>query len=309
MMNFSKMILARVGLAVALSAGLATSARADAIRFNPSGGAFTPTFTTSGLGFGPGSALAINAAPLTVGQTFQLVFQTHLTSLVGVNAVPGLNTTFQITEVGTFMEQVTSLTTTGGVTTATFALVPSANNRISIFENNAVVFNDAAGTGFNVGTEIARITPSSFTASQFSTPGTLAQFNQSGLGGNNSTTGLAVTGNGSTGINNVVNTTNPGFFVTQPLFTSIFNANISSVFDAVPPALLFTNPITSATIVPRIGAINGTSGPDIEFQVSGFTQSFSSVPEPASVAMTAIGLGGAGLFSVVARRRRARASA
>jgi len=310
-----------LGLAVTLGLCLAPAAKADPILFDPDGaGGVNPAYNITGLGFGPGNALAINAITpgvgLVLGAQFTLDYQTHLTSLVGPGApnfVPGLNQTFQITEVASFTEVVTGLTTAAdGTVTATFSLVPSAANRMNIYFNNAVTFNDAAGTGFTDGTLIASLNPSRLISSQFtdttSTNG-LTQFNRTNAG-NNSGSGQTTQGSGSTNLASNVLSTNPAFFITQPLLSSLLNSNLSSVFDAVPPSVRFTDILggTTTTRTPNIGAINGRSGPDFQIQVSGFTQSFA-VPEPASVAMTVIGLAGAGLGSFAARRRQAKASA
>jgi len=288
------------------------TAKADFL-FNPTGDGGT-TYTISGLGFGPGNAVAQGAIPLTVGKTFQLTFQTHLTSLTGAtapNSVPGLNSTFQITEVATFSETVTSVTTSASGTTATFALNPAGTNRANIYFNNAVTFNDAAGTGFTAGTVIATLTPTTFTSSNFTdaTQGggkPTTQFNLTGAGKNVGPGFTADQGTGSTGIGLTVDSTNNAFF--QPptgnpkLVSSITNNNLATVFDSVPPSLLFTNPVTSATFASNIGTNNGTSGPDVQFQVSGYTQSFAVVPEPGSVTLFGIGLVGVAAF---ARKRLA----
>jgi len=311
--------LKRASVLVALlGASAVPSARADFL-FNPTGDGTSSTFSVTGLGFGPGNALAQASIPLTVGSSYQVYFQTHLTSLTGPNApnaVPGLNSTFQITEVATFREVVTSITTTPGTgTTATFALAPGSS-QISIYENNAVTFSDAKGTGFTDGTLIASLKPSLFISSQFTdaTQGgglPTTKFNQVGAG--NGLNATADQGSGSSDILSSVTSYNKAFF--QPpsgnplLVSSIANFNVSSVFDAIAPSLLFTNPTTSATFAPNIGSNNGTSGPDFQFQVSGFTQSFIPVPEPASFAMTLIGFGGAGLGSFLARRKRKVSSA
>jgi hypothetical protein len=295
-------------MAAALAACLCPSAQAGLITFAPQGSG--TTYVTSGFGFGGGNALAVSAVPLSVGSTFTLYYQSHLTSLVGVNAVTGLNTAFQITEVAALKEVVTSLVPNGaGGTTATFALVPGAGNVVSIYENNAVTFNDSTGAGFHDGTLIASLNPTSFTLSQFATSAGLQTYNSTGLPGDSPTSGMAVIGTGSTGINLGVTSSLSNFFITQPLVSSIFNSNLASAFDTVAPSTTFFNPVTSANITPSLGAVNGLSGPDIQLQVSGITQSFTTaaIPEPASVAMTLIGFAGAGAGSFVARRRKAQA--
>lgn len=310
-------------LVLAVAAGLlgvAQSASAqDPFNFNPSGTG--TTYNIQGLGFGPGNALAVNALPnggsLVVGQTFQVYFQTHLTSLAGPNApqfVPGLNgapgaPAFQITEVATLNETVASVTNTPSGQTATFTLNPGPGNRISIYEAPGVSYNDAAGTGFTNGVEIARLNPTSFTGSNFTNQSTgggaaIQPFNRTGQG--NGQNAQSIVGSGSTGANSNVNMLNPNYF--QPptglpvLGTSIFNSNLATPFaNGASPSFLFTNPITGAIITANIGAVNGGTGPDVQFLVSGITQGFAVVPEPASV--TLMGLGVVGALVVVRRQR------
>jgi len=318
-----------LALAVA-AAGLLGSVQSASAQtpfdFNPSGGAGA-TYNITGLGFGPGNALAVNSlptgAPLKVGDTFQVYFQTHLTSLSGPNApafVPGLNGTpgaaaFQITEVATLNETVASVTNTAAGQTATFTLNPGAIDRISIYQSPGVTFNDAAGTGFTAGTEIARLSPISFTGSNFTNQSAgggaaIVPFNQTGAG--NGQNAQSITGAGGTGVFATTQAfgTNPlgynvAFFQpptgTPQLVSSLFNSNLATPFSALSPSLLFTNPITGVTIAPTIGATNGITGPDVQFQVSGITQTFAVVPEPASV--TLMGLGVVGALFVVGRKR------
>ena len=295
--------------ALLLTASFVPSAKAS-FSFDPTGNG--TTYTTTGLGFGPGNALAVGSIPLTVGAQFQVDFQTHLTSLGNVNFVAGLNQTFQVTEVATFTEVVTSITTSGGITTATFALVASAPSAISIYENNAVTFNDGDGTGFTDGTKIASLTATSFVSSQFSQNNNLGltTFNPNGTNGYASGA-QSVQGSGSSDISGSVSSYNSSFFTTPMLSTSLVNLNVSAVFDSISASALFTNAVTNASVTPNIGAVNGVSGPDFQFQVSGFTQSFAvaAVPEPASVAMTLIGFGGAGLGAFLNRRKKSAVSA
>jgi hypothetical protein len=275
----------------------AAAARADTIQFDPDGPSpVNPSYTINGLGFGPGNALAMGFLPggaLTVGSTFTVYYQSHVTNLSGPlapPAIPGLNSIFQITEVAQLEEVVTSVTATSTGTTATFQLVANANNRLNIYENNAVVFNDAAGTGFTAGTIIASLTPTNLISSSFQNSTAakgFATFNQTGAG-NTDATGLAATGSGGTQLGLNVNSFNPAFFQ-SPITASLFNSSLSAVFDAVSPSLLFTSPNGGASFAPNIGAINGITGPDVQFQFTGITQSFNAVPEPSSFALACAG--------------------
>jgi len=88
------------------------------------------------------------------------------------------------------------------------------------------------------------------------------------------------------------------------LTSSIFNSNLATPFaNGASPSFLFTNPITGVVIPANIGAVNGGTGPDVQFLVSGITQGFAAVvPEPASVTLMGLGVVGA---LVVVRRQRA----
>ena len=70
----------------------AAAARADTIQFDPDGPSPTnPAYSINGLGFGPGNALAQGFLPggaLTVGTTFTIYYQSHLTDLSGPLARP-----------------------------------------------------------------------------------------------------------------------------------------------------------------------------------------------------------------------------
>src|SRR3954447_922194 len=85
-----------------------TPVQADFLSFNPTGNAANPAFTIGGIDLAPGNALARGAVPLTVEKTFELDFQSGLTGLINTNgltfAPPGLNTTYQLTAVGSFTE-------------------------------------------------------------------------------------------------------------------------------------------------------------------------------------------------------------
>jgi len=304
--------------------GSAQSANAQTqFNFSPSGtGVGLPT---TGLQFAAGSALVLNtsggnpAIPLTDGETFTLLYQTHLVGLIGQSNA-AFNTaigTGQVTEVAI----LTEVAHVSG-TTATFTLAPTGPQQVSIYANPTAVFNDAAGTGFvttpangfATGREIATLTPQGAGyQSAFTTFSGLQTFNQTnpaqGTAAGTATT--AINGGGFTQFNNTVVQTNPLFFNPPtgipPGVNSTIGSSLNSVFNTgVAPSLQFTNPISLATFAALVGqpsGTNGITGPDLELRVDGFTQGFAAVPEPAS--MTLMGLGVVGALAVV-RRTRAR---
>jgi hypothetical protein len=307
-------------LALALAAagllGAAGSASAQ-ITFNPNPGGTPATgnvdLPITALDFGPGNAVAVDSIPFTVGATFQFYFQSHLQGVTGSPAVAGLNTDYQITEVSTFTERVQSVATNpdGSVNTI-FSLVPSISNQTSIYYNPAVVFNDPAGTGFAVGTEIARFTATGFAGTGSTFLDTTASTGLQPI--NDSSANLTHTGHGSTQVNLVPTAYaahplgyDPAYF--QPptgvplIISSIFNSNLALPFDVFPPTTNFTDPITSATFTPHPGAINGTTGPDFQLEVSGVTQSFTAAPVPEPASMTLMGIGVIVALIVVRRQR------
>src|SRR4051812_38899465 len=145
-----------------------SSARAAFIDFNPTGTGATAVMTIAGIDLAPGNALTRGAVPLAVGKTFELEFQSSVSGFVDTNgltkAPPGLATSYQITAVASFTEVVTSLN--AAKTVATFALAPNqaSNSFFEIYYNPAVVANNLAGTGFNLGTLILSGKPSSTSA-------------------------------------------------------------------------------------------------------------------------------------------------
>jgi hypothetical protein len=306
----------------ALGITLASSAQAANITFNPTGnGIASDNIAIAGLNFAPGNALAVGAINPATGtlttSPFTVTVQTHLDSVTLTNGqtfVPaGLNTAYQITEVATLQEQVDTAHSTPA--TANFTLVPTPGNKFNIYFNPAVTYNNSAGTGFTDGTTILTKTPTSFNGANFtdttkSSGASLVPFNQTSSAYPPSPTATADRGSGSFSVNLLVNSFLPNFFQPpsgQPFLTTSINAsNQQSFFDVAPPSVSFTNLITGTTLTPAIGSNNGTSGPDFQFQVSGVTESFNVIPEPASISMalTALGIVPLAVWQV---RRRAKA--
>src|SRR4051794_8506211 len=137
---------------------------ASTILFNPTGTNATPAQLIGGLDFSPGNVLAVNSVPLTVGKTFQLDYQAALGGVIDPNGItvspPGLNSTYQITAVSSFTEVVTGLSPDQTVATFSLAPVQASNSFFELYYNPAVVADNLAGTGFNVGTMILSGKPS-----------------------------------------------------------------------------------------------------------------------------------------------------
>jgi hypothetical protein len=247
------------------------------ILFNPSGTPATPTETIGGLDFAPGNALAVSALPLSVGKTFQLDYQATLAGLISPTGIdfspPGLNSTYQITAVASFTEVVTSLSANNSV--ATFALAPtqSPNSFFELYFNPAVIADNLAGTGFNSGTLIlsGKLNPTIANSSNFAMAldasgnpviQPLDLFNPSNYPGQ-----LTVTGVGSALFNADATSFDPAFFLT-PVVQFGFNTSTSVPFQTTDPSMLFVGAPGGAapTVVPNRGAINGSTGPDFQFQ-------------------------------------------
>jgi hypothetical protein len=276
---------------------LGSSAQAGFIQFSPTGSG--PEYTIGGIDVAPGNALAVNAVPLSVGSTFQLDYQAAVGGLINTSgltfAPPGLNSTYQLTAVGSFTEVVTSLFANG--TVATFAQTPtqSPNSFFEIYYNPAVVANSLAGTGFNVGTLVLHTGPNATLASvgifSHSTDSTGAPvkvpFDQYLT--NNYPGVTTVAGSGATLSYSNISYFNPAFFKTE-VERMAFNTSIITPFNQVNPSALFVGSPGGAppNVVPNIGAINGISGPDFQFQADA-NLSFT-IPEPDSIIPASLGM-------------------
>ena len=311
-------------LAIAtLGIGLVSSARADLIGFNPTGGATIDgnnpgTFQISSLNFGSGNAVAVNAIPngtLVPGATFQLFYQTQLVALNTPNGTilpAGLGSAYQITEVASITETVQSVNSSNGTALFTQAPVQAPGSGVNIYFNPAVVANNDTGQGFNAGTVILtkNVTTSqaNYTDTTISSGAPRQPLNPLGTGYAGVTTDQ---GTGSSVFNlGVVGGYNPNFFATPGLVTSAFSANQRNNFADIAASVAFNDPAlppgSPPSIIPNVGAINTVTGPDDLFQISGATESFA-IPEPASFVMAATALGIVPMTIWLRRRRQAKA--
>jgi hypothetical protein len=284
-----------VGMAV-----LGSSAQAGSIQFNPTGSNSSPVLTIAGIDVAPGNALAVSSVPLTVGKTFQLDYQAAVSGLINTAgstfAPPGLATSYQLTAVASVTEVVTSLNATGTVATFTLASNQSPNSFFEMYYNPAVVANNLAGTGFNVGTLILAGGPSPKSASvgvfSLSTPSgspVVVPFDQYV---SNHYPGIStVAGSGASLLLTGVSYFNPAFFLT-PLSQMSFNSSLVTPFNQASPSALFLGSPGGAppNVIPNIGTINGVNGTDFQFQADANLAFTPAIPEPASIIQASLGL-------------------
>jgi len=294
------LVVAAWAVAVVIGGG---AARADFV-FNPTGGGAPGAVTINGFDPLPGNALgqgaitAINNATAngggdTAANQFTLLYQAALGSLLPPGQTPpGLNNTFQITFTVAVREYVASVSGNA----ATFGI--SANqtgSSLNIYQNNAVTYNDLLGTGFTAGTLILTATP-------IVTAGPAGNFTRSGVAGNldqhggNDWVGTTTVGGfGGSVIDFKAISGNSNYFVSpMPGQLSLtFSTTQNLPFTTVDPSRMFFNGAPS-----NVGAVNGTTGPDILIQADA---NVNVIPEPSSLCLTAMGVGGVLLY---ARKRR-----
>jgi len=164
----------------------------------------------------------------TGGCTFD--FLTHA-RLVGssdqdsnINAMPGLNTTYEITMIARFSEVITGVTLNpDGTSQASFSTVPTTPGFLEIFYDASPDAVDVSGSGFNDGDLILRGTQIGAADSDFSTSSAIpVDLDQAGADnyGDDVTPGVTtqgtLPGNGSSG-NLPIDSldTDPAFFLTE----------------------------------------------------------------------------------------------
>jgi len=271
----TRLLTAATTLLTALALGGLTPSVRAAVSFNPQGAG--GTISINGFDEAVGNALARNASGnLTVGSTFQLLYQANITGLLSPtgagNIVPaGLDTTangafdsgtFEYTVVAAFNETVQTVTGTPGTAgaSATFALAADqtgsylkffydtspASTITPVIPPAGVPANNAAGTGFAGGTLILEAVPnaalansSNFTTS--SSPPITSALDPNGF--NPTYAGKqTIVGTGSTSFIANVIFTNPAFFPTggPSILTTSFNTSQKTPFTEIAPSTLFT---------------------------------------------------------------------
>jgi hypothetical protein len=245
-----------------------------------------------------GSGVAIGVgpfgSPLTVGQTFQFLYQSNLSSIDGnttalfngldfnANGTKGAGSTFEFTIVAKLNEKVTSLSGN----TAEFGLTgPASDNKVAIYYDSAANASTTGGTGFDDGQLIALLTI---------IPGnTQSTFTIAGAGGQGSTKLTALQLEAGDFID-------PNYLdgVSSLLFGINFESNLN--YPAGNSATTNFH-IGGSSLFPNYVA----GGSDIVFKVDGSNTFTNAVPEPGT--MMLLGMGMLGLVGAQRRRRTPKA--
>jgi len=305
-------------VAVSIIASSASQAAPILFDVTGTGGAGVAVSTFDEL---PGNALAVGAQALInstpVGQTtaaFDLYYQASVRLLgPGNSPVNTGGTTF--TAVARFRETATIIAP--GIVQFNLA-ADQSNSYLNFFAHTGPVANDATGVGFSddvAGSTLiysataANSGSAGFFVNTSNSPINLDQTNTPGFPPASGTGQQTVSGNGSSQILAFTTYYNTNYFRTDPGTSTTIGTTNNLPFTTVAPSAQFqalTPAGSSSTFVgyvgKSIGTLNGSNGNDVQFQADASNPFATVVPEPASVAMTVMGLVGVGGFA--ARRRR-----
>ncbi len=298
-------VLSRKGFvgvfAMALGLFAASAAQAGSvIDFDPNGTAGANGLGVLAFDWAPGNVLAVNSVRAgggVVGDPFTVLYQAKMSTLRdgdnNVVSVPGLTTPGELTIVAMFKEVGTQV----DPTTATFSTdTDQTGSFVRIYYDTAKDANDLAGTGFADGTLIyegaVQRTPG---GGSFTLTGLLGDFDQAGT--NNYPGILSVIGAGGTNLVTTTQFQDSNFFLNN-LSTATFDFNTSNntPFREVNPSRQFFD----GTIA-NIGAVNGQTGPDFQFQSDANTSFTTAVPEPGT-----LGMAGLSIVAMIGYRLRKR---
>lgn len=250
------------------------------ILFDPDGTGPAAPISISVLDQSPGNSLAINSIPgvnTQAGVDFRVLFQSTMSALLdkdsNVVSAAGLGSSFQLLTVANFLEH-------GNAPAAGFALFTSPTSNAGpnsfqlIYHPIGTAINNRTGAGFPFSAANNDQVILTGTLSQIfgsaSTNGTtsnkLDKFQGAPGGATNPPT---VNFAGSTGFIVNITTLNPAFFPDPT--TVLTSLNVLSL-NSTPFLTVGANSGAFFEGTSRnIGAVNGSSGPDIEFQTDGST--------------------------------------
>jgi hypothetical protein len=238
---------------------------------------------------------------------------------------------YEITVVARITETVVAAVDLGGgVGVALFKATPTAGDFLEIYFDSAVNANNLAGTGFNDGRLIYKamaVSSANPFDSNFATGGGGVGNPLDQFGANNYPGIDTRNGDGASTFNFVTTYFDPAFFLGgTPTATSLLTTQQHLPYEQVDPSALFVDTMNAGPFVPPVGSgpaptqpgatlasvgpVNAdllVGGPNVMFQTDG-SQIFNfvnAVPEPSTVVLSLIGLGGCGFARFIRRRRNA----
>ena len=320
-----------LSLAAAGVFAIASSASAENITFTfqPCGNNSCAIAGLTTLDWQPGNVLALGGA----GGGQILAPGTKITDYYQANLNGALNGASQtlfsqgsggvyLTVVAGFGEQVLPFPFSSGVTNG-FTFDPTNQTNFFRVYLNSTGGTNLTGANFASGTAIIEgyvtAVQSSVSATLASTSptggiipvGNFDQFDADGAGGNPANDYPGVTSIGVTGsadvwarITNVNSAYFPDLLIGDLITAAFTTGNLLAPFATVDPSSHFSSDgINSANYAHNIGAVNGITGPNFQFQADTSTTFERSVPEPGSIALLGLALMGAA--GAVRRKRSA----